>query len=186
MRFLKKNRGFTLLELLVVIAIIGVLSAVVIASLSDSRLKSRNVAVIEQMFEYQKSLELHYSNTGEYPRTNVSRRHRYCVGDGLSPLERCMGNITTAYNSSASSVPEAAFSSHMSSLPRFQQSRGSFNYSSPAYSGCIGTGFSNTRCTERDYSIWFLLEKPNQDCGRAHVANNNLSGEYTLCRLMSE
>ena len=183
---IQKNRGFTLLELLVVIAIIGVLSAVVIASLNVSRTKARNEAVISQMFEYQKSLELEYTNTGIYPRTNSNRKHRYCIGEGLSTGERCMGNLTTAYNPAAAAPVEGVFLSHMSALPRFNQPRGSLMYSSPAYSGCTGIGIANTSCTTGDYSIWFLLEGTNESCGRALVANSNLSGEYTLCRLMSE
>ena len=44
-----KNKGFTLLELLVVIAIIGILSAVVIASLNDSRSKAKTAAFKSEM-----------------------------------------------------------------------------------------------------------------------------------------
>lgn len=40
----KTNRGFTLIELLVVIAIIGILSSVVLASLSGSRTKAAQAA----------------------------------------------------------------------------------------------------------------------------------------------
>jgi len=42
---MKKQQGFTLIELLVVIAIIGVLSAVVLASLNTARTKGNDVGV---------------------------------------------------------------------------------------------------------------------------------------------
>lgn len=182
------QRGFTLLELLIVIAIIGILSTVVLAALDDSRRNSRNEAVISQMNEYQKALELNYSDTGQYPRTNVAGTARYCIGDDLSPGEQCMGSVTNAagYSAANSAAAENAFRAYMSTLQRFDQPRGAYTYSSPAYSGCAGVGMANTSCTTGDYSIWFLLEGTNEDCGgRSSVANATLVGEYTLCRLSS-
>lgn len=61
------NRGFTLIELLVVIAIIGILSGVVIASVSVARTKSRDSTRISDIRQIQYALELYFDANGRYP-----------------------------------------------------------------------------------------------------------------------
>jgi prepilin-type N-terminal cleavage/methylation domain-containing protein len=58
---LSRSRGFTLIELLVVIAIIGILSAVVLASLSGTRNKGNDSAVQANLSTIQTQAEI-YSN----------------------------------------------------------------------------------------------------------------------------
>ena len=65
--FLKKNNlvcGFTLLELLVVIAIIGVLAAIVMASLNSSRNKAAASFVKQQADQIKKEFEIYYASNG--------------------------------------------------------------------------------------------------------------------------
>jgi prepilin-type N-terminal cleavage/methylation domain-containing protein len=61
---MKKNQGFTLIELLVVIAIIGVLSAVVLASLNSARSKGNDAAVQSNLASIQTQAEVYYGGTG--------------------------------------------------------------------------------------------------------------------------
>lgn len=61
--FPRPQTGFTLIELLVVIAIIGILSAVVLASLNDARDAARQSAVIQQTESLAKLLELNAIQT---------------------------------------------------------------------------------------------------------------------------
>ena len=57
-----RSRGFTLIELLVVIAIIGVLSAVVLASLNTARSKGNDAAIQANLSTIQTQAELYYSD----------------------------------------------------------------------------------------------------------------------------
>ncbi len=60
------RKGFTLIELLVVIAIIGILSAVVLASLTTTRSKARDAARKNDLHSIQTALEMYYSICGTY------------------------------------------------------------------------------------------------------------------------
>ncbi len=67
-----RNNGFTLIELLVVIAIIGILSSVVLASLTDARGAARDAARISEMRTLITALELYRVNNNTYPSSNNS------------------------------------------------------------------------------------------------------------------
>lgn len=62
----KDSRGFTLIELLVVIAIIGILSAIVLASLNSARVKARDARVKETMHQMRNQAEIYYVTNGDY------------------------------------------------------------------------------------------------------------------------
>ncbi len=64
---MKNSKGFTLIELLVVIAIIGILSSVVLASLSTARSKSRDAKRISDVGQIQLALELYFDSSSSYP-----------------------------------------------------------------------------------------------------------------------
>lgn len=72
-----KTRGFTLIELLVVIAIIGILSSVVLASLSSARKKGRDSRRLADIKQLQLALELYYDANTAYPTALSSLAPNY-------------------------------------------------------------------------------------------------------------
>lgn len=61
-----RSQGFTLIELLVVIAIIGILSAVVLASLNTARTKGQDAAIKSNLESARVQAELFYGNGSTY------------------------------------------------------------------------------------------------------------------------
>jgi prepilin-type N-terminal cleavage/methylation domain-containing protein len=61
-----RSRGFTLIELLVVIAIIGILSAVVLASLNTARSKGNDAAIQSNLSTIQTQAEVFYTPSVGY------------------------------------------------------------------------------------------------------------------------
>lgn len=75
------NRGFTLIELLVVIAIIGLLSTIVLASLSTARRKGNTAASQSQLKSLQVAMQLCISdNNGNFP--NDGSNMSICIHGG--------------------------------------------------------------------------------------------------------
>ena len=65
---IKNQKGFTLIELMVVIAIIGLLSSIVLASLSEARSRARDSKRVSEIRSVEKALQLYaLSNNGAVP-----------------------------------------------------------------------------------------------------------------------
>lgn len=79
--FHSRSRGFTLIELLVVIAIIGLLSSIVLASLSTARTKGQDAARILDTKSLKTAMELYYSDNHGYPTSNGSANGDVLLND---------------------------------------------------------------------------------------------------------
>ena len=64
---MKSQKGFTLVELMIVIAIIGLLSGIIITSLTSSKAKSRDARRVSDLNQIQLALEQYFDRCGQYP-----------------------------------------------------------------------------------------------------------------------
>lgn len=70
----EKNKGFTLMEVLVVTAIMGILAAVVLTSLNNSRESAYVATAQTQLNNIHIAMEIMFYDTGIYPH----KKSKYC------------------------------------------------------------------------------------------------------------
>ncbi|MFZ1987816.1 MAG: type II secretion system protein [Minisyncoccia bacterium] len=94
------RKGFTLIELLVVIAIIGILSSVVLASLSTARSKGADAKVQEQLSSARAAAEIYYSSNNSYGTAGTS-----CTANMFADTTSGMATLSAAASYPGSVAP---------------------------------------------------------------------------------
>lgn len=122
----KYQKGFTLIELLVVIAIIALLTSVILVSLYNARLKSRDAKRVTDIRQIRNALELYFNECRSYPVSVVSpgisltntlklqqgtaaAGNGYCSTVNTAPGAATTGIVNTA-NANSGNVYIAVFS----------------------------------------------------------------------------
>ena len=108
-----RSQGFTLIELLVVIAIIGILSAVVLASLNTARSKGSDAAIQSDLSTIQTQAEIFYGTGNTYTSVcadaNVSRALTNAdTANGTASVAAFCSSTATAYAATAQMVADTS------------------------------------------------------------------------------
>ncbi len=80
---MRKTKGFTLIELLVVIAIIGILSAIVLASLGSARNKASDAKISSQLASLRSAAGIYTSTNGNFGPVGAASADCATGGMGL-------------------------------------------------------------------------------------------------------
>lgn len=151
----KQTFGFTLIELLVVVAIIGIISSVVISSLSQARSKSRDARRVQEIKQIHNALALYFSDYGRYPSS----------GGAISPNSGWINSSDNSWNALKTDLLP-----YISDLPKDPKQS-----NDTAIWGLTGQAYSyySTGCSNGYYMIVYRLENAKgPDNGTHHCGSS--------------
>ncbi len=103
-----RTSGFTLIELMVVISIVGLLSSILVSSLSSARLKGRDAKIRQQVLQMRTLMELDYSETSSYVNLQTGW-HSTAAGCAASAFA---GNYITKAREICTAIVDSSSSSN--------------------------------------------------------------------------
>ncbi len=151
-------RAFTLIELLVVIAIIGLLTGIILTSLTSSKAKSRDAERVSDLGQIQLALELYFDRCHSYP-LSATNNAGTDLADGVAHCSDQQGN-------------PVVFSNYISKIP-VPPSGTSQNYY--GYVSSIPSGGT----VPTDYVLYTVLESTNSASANSLVSGSSEPGYAT-------
>ncbi len=160
------NKGFTLIEMMVVVAIIGILSSIIVMSLTGAKGKARDARRVSDLGQLQLALELYFDRCNMYPQPSGGGVGQGGFGQcdktkpGITPLtyytmSDFIAKIPTPTTEKGQAVYEYAVNT--SSNATDYVLRAKLEYPSPAtLDGLTGSPLSVT-CMSDASNIYFCL-----------------------------
>ena len=94
---IQKNKGFTLIELLVVIAIIGILAAIVLASLGSARSRGQAASVQSELANMRAQAEWYYGvNGNSYGTASACTAGMFATSSSSKGLAQLIAGVQSA------------------------------------------------------------------------------------------
>jgi prepilin-type N-terminal cleavage/methylation domain-containing protein len=136
-----QRRGFTLIELLVVIAIIGILAAMLLASLGGARSKARDATRKNDLTQVRTALEAYNSDLGSYP-TSANPGTAATNGEAWPCTSGCTGGTSTGMTALRTAV--GAYIAAIPTPPRASDLYGYKTNAAPASTYTLEAKLENT------------------------------------------